>query len=232
MRRYQFAQTLAEHIPAMRVAIRKHRFDHDTVSDLVQEVIAKALTDKQYQQTSNPRALLCKAMLYAAQHYKRELSQRGKYMMHIVDSEDLTRTYEDSESLETDEAKECPFCFAGPLNQYGACALCHTVLPDPARCPRQTWEEVYLLKQEVEYEKQTDVRRAIAQLTPLQQKLVKHVIQGNETLAEFAITEGVGTTAIWRELRKAQHELQAYLADYSVRRLVKHPLSDLQACLN
>ena len=232
MRKDRFIDSLPECIPAMRTTVRKARLDHDTVSDLVQDVITSAIEDKLYTRINKDiRAFLCRAMRFAVQRHIEQAKQRGKYMMHIIDANDVSNITEECES-EHAETTECPFCFVGVLNEYGACKLCSTILPNPARRIPALWEEVYSLKQEFQYEKKTDIKRALEKLTPLQHKLIKHTIMGNETLAEFAVTEGLSSTTLWREWKRAQFELQAYLADYSTRKLSKHGFEDMQACLN
>lgn len=150
--------------------------------------------------------------------------------MHIADEAELERIYE--ADTEPDEGKECPFCHNNPLNQFGACTECHTILPHHVRRPQELWSKLEDLSVEFQYEKKADVKKAISQLTPLQQKIVTHVITGNETLAEFAQDSGYSHQTIWREWRKAKLTLTSLLADYADRRVSNHGQTDLQACLN
>ena len=151
-------------------------------------------------------------------------------MMHIADEAELERFYESEP--EPDTETDCPFCHISKLDERGGCSQCHTILPRRFHRPVEVWSKVEDLSVEFQYEKQADVRKAIAKLHPLQQKIVKHVIQGNESLAEFAESIGHEGTKIWREWKKAKTLLTIMLADYSVTKLSKHGQEDLQACLD
>lgn len=153
-------------------------------------------------------------------------------MLHLVENEtELERFYEDVDETE-DTEKECPFCFVGILNQYGGCTLCHTILPNRVRRAKELWKELEDLRVEFHYEKKADVSKAISKLTPLQQKIVHHIVMGNETLQEFSTESGYSASTVWREWRKAKLELTSLLADYADRSVSKHGKIDLQACLN
>lgn len=233
MRRDRFVAVLYSCIPAMRRCIRKHRLDPDTVSDLVSDTITDTLAKKKYAQIKTDcKAFLCRQTAYNAQEYKRQLTQRGKNMLHLVDDvSELERFYEDTDDTE-DTEKTCPFCHVALLNQYGACAHCHTILANRIRRGKELWRELEDLSVDFQYEKKSDVRKAVDRLPPLQQKIVRAIIMGNETVGEFVSESGYSAATIWREWRKAKLELTSYLADYSVHRLSTHTKMDLQAALN
>ena len=112
---------------------------------------------------------------------------------------------------------ECPFCHLAPLNQYYACAQCHTIVGRGV-----THREPLLLTEAdlqscPDIDLSADVQKAFDSLTPIEQNIIKHAVYGNETLDDLA-GEGnqAARQAMWRVYVKAKRKLQSALLEYAV----------------
>lgn len=234
MRRYEYDELAPKHLGAMRRSLRSSGLDHDEINDIVSKAIVDFRAKKKFKKctAAKLKMWLCQATRWGASAYKRKSANRAKYMTRLP--EDVA----DFDFLHvpvTDmmPVTECPFCFSGNLNEYGACKLCHTILPrDISGLKRRVSLAACSLAVTYEYEKQADVAKALARLTPLEQRVVKACIMGNETLEGWAEIEGVSKTSMWRVWAEAKEKLQGYLGDYVRSKARQKPLSTMRRALD
>ena len=130
------------------------------------------------------------------------------------------------------EKRECPFCFKAKLNQYGACALCHTILSSPARVQKKSYSiSKESLAVEFDFNTSLDVQKAVARLTPYEQRVVKAVGLGNDSLESFALDNQVSKTSLVRTWVIAKAKLQEYLDEYTPKGLSKRGTKAFQRAL-
>lgn len=218
-------------IETYRKAIVKHlRTKHvapDDVDDAVHSMVKKYLESKSYvtipHETIDNRmkGYLMQASQWELQNVLRKKNSEGHYVFHIVDGPEQE---EDDDShyistlkheLQLEDLLECPFCHVGVLNQYGACAPCHTIL-GTEHGPRKNYTLEKITESECpDLGMFADVNVAMAKLSEIEQKVVKHITQGNSTLEDLVEFTRIPRTTLWRIWVEAKAKLQQELFEYS-----------------
>jgi DNA-directed RNA polymerase specialized sigma24 family protein len=228
MRKDRFLEAYAEYLLYLHKIAAKAGLDYDEASEVVSKCSESLLETKKYVAiTPNKlKAFLHVAIRYAIQNYKRGEAMDNVNCARLPDPE-LTRLA-DSQVLITsvvpiiEEETECPFCFKALLNEYGACALCHTILPSSRRRHRTVVQmKLESLSVEFDFNTKIDVQKAIARLTPFEQRVVFAVGLGNETVDSFGDISDSHRMRIWRTWAEAKVKLQEYLKEYAPKKLSK-----------
>ena len=94
--------------------------------------------------------------------------------------------------------------------------MCQTIVPSYTRIHRNVFTMTKeSLAVEFDFNKQIDVHKAIKRLTPFEQKVVKAIGLGEETLESFGELSGKKRMTIWRTWLEAKVKLQEYLDEYN-----------------
>lgn len=195
----------------------------EAINSMVKNYLVSKLYTRIPHETIDNRmkGYLMQASQWELQSLLRKKSSEGNYVYHIVDGPENNEE-DDShyiltlkEELHFEFLLECPFCHRGVLNQHGACALCHTIL-GTEHGPRKT----YTLEKIVESDCPdlgmfTDVSVAMSKLTELEQKVVKHIVQGNTTLEDLVEFTRIPRSTLSRIWIGAKAKLQQALCEYS-----------------
>lgn len=199
--------------------------DKDEVQDALHNMVEHHLEKKQYVRIPHEtidnkmKGYLMQATQWEIGKLLRKKNSEGHFVFHLVEEE----TEEESshtisclkEELDLKNLLECPFCHIGVLNQYGACALCHTILGT-----EHGTRKSYTLEKMVEsicpdLSMFADVNIAMSKLSDIEQKVVQHIVQGNESLENLAELMRIPRTQLWRIWTHAKSALQQELFEYS-----------------
>ena len=225
MRRDRYLTTFAVLLPDLRKRIIKYGLDYDTANEVLSKCNDDMLNRKLYQcvDTKKLKAFLGAQLSFGVHHARSAEFKRHMRVARLSDSE-TDKDYDSTvfvptarvqHEVETIE-EECPFCFKANLNEYGACTMCKTIVPSYVRIHRGVYSmSKESLAVEFDFDKQIDVHNAIARLTPFEQKVVKWIGMGNETLESFGELTGNKRMTIWRTWCEAKEKLQRYLHEYS-----------------
>jgi hypothetical protein len=229
MRKDRFLEQFAEHLPYLRVIAQKTGLDYDNSCEVVSQCFEAVLSAKRYTsvESSKLKAFLSKAVVFASQHHKRDELRRSIDCARLPDPDvsymaDSKVEVEHRFTLDAIDETECPFCFQANLNEYGACMLCHTIVPSHRRVQRNviTMTEESLAVA-FDFNTKIDVQNAIAKLTPFEQQVVIAIGTGRETLDSFGEISTNGRMSIWRTWVEAKAKLQEYLSEYAPEGLSK-----------
>jgi len=229
MRRDRFIEQFAEHLPYLRGIIQQTGLDHDNTNDVLSKCSESLLDNKSYfKVTPNKlKAFLRTAARFNARSYKKIEGMQKQVIARLTDPESTPRTVDrvfisTKVDIAPVQERECPFCFQANLNEYGACAMCHTIVPSHIRTQRNTivmTEES--LACQFDFDMPIDVQKAVARLTPFEQRVIKAVGLGNESLESFADDINVSKSSLVRTWVEAKVKLQDYLHEYGPQRLSK-----------
>lgn len=231
MRKDRFERIIGSLIPSMRRSVRRNRVSTDLVNDAVSEVIAECFEKNLYLKfnAAKVKGVLCRRTQWKLFEIRKREERRAKHVLRLPEEE-----FNNVEAQVTheDEITTCPFCHQGDLNMYGACVKCHTVLPSNLLGKRTvlSLEEVDL-SVSFDYEKESDVKKALATLTDRERQIVQHFVLGHETLEGLAEMLGGSATSLWRQWLVARSKLQTALADYATLGLSEKRIKPFQAAL-
>lgn len=227
MRRDRYLEQAGQQLAYLRNVARKEGFDCDEADEVVSMCMESLLLNKSYTQIAPHRlkGFLRTAVRFTAKSFSRKESNLKSVVARLPDiEEDWTDNIMVSGKVDKEviEDRECPFCFQVNLNEYGACYMCHTIIPSHMRTQRNT----IIMSQEslaciFDFDKQIDIQKAIERLSPLEQQVVIAVGMGNETLDSFGGMYPSSRMNIWRTWVIAKTKLQTYLAEYCPNRLSK-----------
>lgn len=233
MRRDRYVQQFAEHIPRLRKLAMQTGLNYDAANEVIGKCAERLLSQKKYVNIT-PRKLksfLRTHLNFSIQHYKRDMGVQMETTARIPEPDEReteqNHTYvTHSCNLPPIEEQECPFCFQANLNQYGACAMCHTILPSERRLQRKVYSvSKESLTVEFDFNTSLDVQKAVARLTPYEQRLVRAIGLGNDSLESFAFDNQVSKTSLVRTWVLAKTKLQDYLKEYSPKTKHRSPES-------
>lgn len=223
MRRERYVKAYAEHLPYLRKIAMARGLDYDEANEVVGKCAEQLLKTKKYTsiQPSTLKAFLRTNIRFRIQDFKKAELIRSQAMARLPDVEEWwidqsTVQVAHVHDLPPIEERECPFCFKANLNEYGACAMCHTIVPSHIRLQRAG--VVYSkesLAVEFDFNTPLDVHNAIAKLSPLEQKVVMVVGLGNESLESFAFDNEVSKSSLVRIWVNAKEKLQVSLREYA-----------------
>lgn len=238
MRKDRYLAQFPQYLPYLRRVIVQQGLDYDDTNEVLGNFTAGMLSSKQYSsiEPQKLKAFLRTRIWYDAREFMRNKVKDKQFVTRLraqdetdFDSSVTIRSEVVSEVEEEVEEKECPFCFQANLNQHGACAMCHTIIPSHYRAHRN----VIMMTEEslaVEFDFNTkfDVEKAIARLTPYEQRIVRAIGMGNETLESFSELSARHFTTIGRDWVKAKAKLQEYLSEYAPQGVSKRGKSAFQ----
>lgn len=222
MRKDRFLEAYPHYMNALRSAMCN--MDYDEAQDVLSLCITKMLKRKTYLcvKPDKLRSFLLTNVRFERLAFLKAKLQDENRTSRFPDSDtDATKVQVLTPVVE-DLIVECPFCFKANLNQYGACAMCHTIVPSHYRTNRNTirmTEES--LAVEFDFNKMIDVQNAVARLSPYEQEVVKAIGLGNESLETFADMQGINRQKLWRVWATAKVKLQGMLEEYAPESLSK-----------
>lgn len=231
MRRDRYFQQLEEHLPYLRKFAMSAGLDKDEANDVLSKCLLDAVEKKKYVSIDPPRlkAFLRSTIRYGIRHFKEtqlrervSLPRLSDCAADLVDDEPSSLLLTHTAELPPIEEVECPFCFQANLNEYGACSMCHTILPSSIVVQRKGYAySLESLAVEFDFNTVIDVQNAVQRLTPFEQKVVKAVGLGNETLESFSGYNGRSLSSVGRTWMIAKEKLQDYLKEYAPKGLSK-----------
>ncbi len=224
MRRDQFVTLVETHRVNLVKLLLARKFDLAEASDVVHEVIARWFEKNSYLKVElgKDRAaaysmLRTSVLNEATDRRKRQHREAALFSVTGVDEDnpDAIAPFLVTVPVQQ-ESVECPFCFQGPLNQYGACQLCGTILGTD-----RTIRRVALKINEVGYDpdlaQAIDVRNAISLLSDYEQLVVSQIIDGNETFTTLSDVSEHTRKSLYRTWISAKAKLQKILSVYDTR---------------
>jgi hypothetical protein len=234
MRKDRFIKLLGSYLPRVRKSIKG--LDYDERNEVTSQAVESMLRNKLYAtvQDKSMKAFVRRAIQFQRQKFLRSEQQRKQVFKRMPEEQD-TDFLLIQEDRPEEEITRCPFCFDHDLNQYGACANCHTILPSHLCVHKKdTGFELLPLSVDLHYDRQTDVRNAFNLLLPHEQAVVKAIIVGNENFGTLSSIAELGDTP-W-DIRKiwlqAKAKLQARLSDYARKTVQKHGGESILRALN
>jgi DNA-directed RNA polymerase specialized sigma24 family protein len=218
MRKYIFTQAVEYYRLPLVKLLRSKKADLDVANDVVHVTLCRMLANKSYTKIESSAvdkrtySYMKKAVLweFVSQMKRKTLEMKVTCSMPEDEEYPVTSFMEDEDQQTT----TCPYCSQAELNQYGACSLCHTILGAGQTMRHRTRLTEIGLSYEPDLEQNTDVHTAIAKLSTLEQKLVKHIISGNSTLDDLAQLSDASRASLWRVWAEAKVKLQIDLAEY------------------
>ena len=225
MRKDRYLQTFAALLPDLRKRIMKSGLDYDMANEVLSKCNDDVIRKKLYQRIDAGKihSFLGAQIRFGVLHARSEDLRRHARVARLSDSE-LEHDFDSTVLIPVQgprqdtaiQDEECPFCFHANLNEYGACAMCKTIVPSYIRVHRNVYAmSKESLAVEFDFDTQIDVQKAIARLTPFEQKVVRHIGMGNESLESFGELTGNKRMTIWRTWCEAKEKLQGYLHEYS-----------------
>ena len=222
MRRDRFLEQYPKHLAAMRKTAQK-QLEYDDAEEEISRVINRVLKRRTYKQVhvSKLKAFLVKAIYLRVTSVIINQQTRNQTVARLPEDSDLSYVFIESNHEES-ALVECPFCFKANLNEYGACAMCGTIVPSHYRTPQNTIKmDQESLAVEFDFNRQIDVAKAVARLEPKEQIVVRLVGLGNETLDSIAELSPYTRDQLHNAWLKAKQKLQTYLHEYDDRPLSK-----------
>jgi hypothetical protein len=216
----------------MRKTAQK-QLDYDEAEEEISRVINRILKHRTYKQihVSKLKAFLGKAIYLQVTSVVLNQQHRTQTVTRLPEDSDLPYVFIETR-YEEPVLVECPFCFRANLNQYGACAMCGTIVPSHYRTPQNTIRMDHeSLAVEFDFNRQIDVARAIARLEPKEQMVVRLVGLGHETLDSVAELQPYTRDQLHTTWLKAKQKLQRYLHEYDERALSKKTPSEFSHAL-
>jgi len=216
MQQREFKQLVRQSITKLRQQVSKTGIAYDDCQDILATVFDRAYRKKAYTRLSKAKAFsyLASRVYFAAHEFLRQEQNKKTRECFLPDDTEspLIRFVEEH----TVPVTECPFCFQETLNALGTCSACHTACPSYAVLHRGTYSiETVSLALDEDVMQKTDINQAIESLNPMEQKVVKACIMGNESLESFAQIEALNRKTLWRIWVKAREKLTQKLAEYA-----------------
>lgn len=233
MRRDRYLEQFTLFLPYLRNVAMKLGLDYDEASEVIGICAEEMLSNKLYVERTphKLKAFLRQHIRFAAKDFIKRKETRRIQEPRLLDSEqpgfDSTVAVANVVLCDLVSERECPFCFHLTLNEYGACYMCHTIVPSHIRTQHNT---ITLSEESLavvfDFNTRLDIQNAIAQLEPFEQRVVIAIGLGNETLDSFSDIYPQQRMRIWRTWIEAKGKLQELLQEYSSKRLSKRSQSD------
>ncbi len=239
MRKSRFVLQYPKHMQAMRQVARWPNLDYDDGEEIVATCIDHMLKKRTYLKVKPTmlRGFLRSRIRYERMDFLKAKLDEALRVSRLPEEEFDASSVPVVMQHEEVIILECPFCFKANLNEYGACAMCHTIVPSHYRTQRNTISmSEESLAVEFDFNTKVDVAKAIAQLTQYEQEVVKAIGLGNETLETFADLNNVNRQKLWRTWVNAKYKLQMLLDEYNPRGVAEKSkiaiIRTLQAVVN
>lgn len=222
MRQDRFALLLEKYRPVFIHRYEK-KLGYDDASEVVGKLFSRMIRQRSYADIKTGEALkfLNKQGWWACRQFLNDKAQRPRQVITVNENEDMAfirhRLPDAQQRPDSLEGQPCPFCFVGSLSMYGACPLCHTILPTDHVSRRKVYTRLTKVSLAIDFDYDTprDVAKALAQLTPVEQAVVKHFGMGNESLESLAEITRLNRMKLCRIWAGAKVKLQSYLLDYA-----------------
>ncbi len=222
MRRRIFIKAVEQFHTVLVKGLILKNIPESTAKDVVQDMVERAIRTKSYVNLKN-ETIDNRLRSYLMQATKWELiAEQRRQLLEGSRIAQLGEEDEDGDQIATilkeptvDDIIVCPFCHVGVLNQFGACAECHTIL-GKSKGP----VEVLSMEKMVESECPdlgmfADVNTALGKLDEFERKVVLAIVHGNSTLEDLAELTRIPRTQLWRIWTRAKAKLQQELYEYS-----------------
>ena len=223
MKRDRFVALLKREIPKAERRLRRW-YNKPEAHEIVQDTISHMFLKKTYASKTINAAYLWQAVLWKSKEHLRRLKKEER--MHVEWSEPIQNQGEPIEIEREDcerDPQECPFCHTpDALNMYGACGICHTILPSEDSRARAASRivsprfKVDDLSYTPHYELSLDVQRALDSLEPDERAVIQACIIGNETYQTLSAQVHVNRMKLWRCFLSAREKLEKSLKEYYV----------------
>jgi hypothetical protein len=222
MRRRIFVKAVEEFHKVLVGHLVLNDIDPETASDVVQSMVQRTLDSKAYNRITHEtidwrmRSYLMQATRWELSREMNRQSFEGACIGQFgeeTDEGDTFATLRDEPTLE--DIVVCPFCHVGVLNEFGACALCHTILGKSKGPSQHVTMEQIIESDCPDLGMFADVNLALAKLDDIERKVVHHIVQGNESLEDLAELTRISHSTLGRIWSRAKAKLQQELYEYS-----------------
>lgn len=226
MKKYIMAQGIERYYPKLQHWLHKKGVNkddaHDAMHDMLDQILTQGLYSKFEGEAIDSRlyVFLQRFTNYALLriHRKRKACSEVESTIVAREENDGIECYAQSSHYDVTALLECPFCFVGILNTFGACANCNTILGKEVRLVEtERLEEVIPLSKE-DVIKAIDVKYALAGLSDFEQRVAAHVIHGTDSLSDLPELSGSSRMRLWRTWVRVKHKLEPLLAAYKPRK--------------
>jgi RNA polymerase sigma factor (sigma-70 family) len=201
----------------------------DLAQDIVQDTVASLLENKAYTEFegeetgSKSYSYLKAAVKHKLWHAMRAKESEASVFVPIEHLTEQERKEKGDVRTKEKYPLECPYCHDGELFEHiykgknfcTSCPECHTVL-GRGKSVRQT---VSIEEDDIfewpNLDLRLDVQKALAQLTPLERRVVEDIVYEHDTLEGLADSNGMGRATLCRIYVEAKKKLQNSLLEYS-----------------
>lgn len=221
MKRENFIKAAEKYYDKVVTMLVRRDIDRDVAQDAVQDAFETMLRNKVYDKL-NFEAIDNRVFSYLKRAARSEVAM-AKRRENIdngifVSVENETEKERDEKVDDREREKpdlECPFCHVGILNQFKACATCRTILGQGKTVREHMTVDEADLASLPDLDKEIDVENAIQALEPLEQKVIRAIVNGTDTLDGLADAHGMSRDNLWRTYVRAKKKLQVALLEYS-----------------
>ena len=229
MRRMTYIKAVLQYYKPVLKALRRGGRSKDTAEDALQESVTSVLANQSYARIETDRVdgymfrYIRNGARNSMRNKMREVNREKEQFTPYVSSEEftmkmqsLTGTFHYVERDSFRDPAECPFCHTeNALNQFGACGICHTIMPQG-----KTEHDAFRLEDvepisEGDLDCHVDIQRALEQLAPTERKVIEAVILNRETLEELAAQADISPASMCRVYAKAKAKLEDVLLEYA-----------------
>lgn len=222
MRKATFLKAVAKYSHKVVKGLCAGRIDVETANDAMQDAVVSLIDKKKYlalpyEAIDNRVYTYLKiAAKFQVMRFLKRLELENSFLVSVTNLNTNTEMPKDDYRPKVKEATECPFCHTGELNMYKACGDCGTIIGQGKRVSRvhESVDDEELFEWP-NLDMQIDVRKALAKLSPFEQRLVNAVIHGTETVDGIANVTGGSERQLWRVYAAAKRKLQESLLEYA-----------------
>lgn len=225
MRRRIFLKAIEHFQGELVQALVLKDIEPDIATDIVQNMVARTLALKTYLKIAHETIdtkmkgyLMHTTKWEMLDEFRRHTARNSAVGQMLETEDDVEDTGHTRATIMEDPTEEdiiaCPFCHVGVLNEFGACALCHTILGKNSVPRTQLSLQDMLDVTTPDLGMLVDVRAAMSTLDHLEQRLVNAEVYGNSTLEDMAELTRIPRTQLWRILTNAKIKLQTALFEY------------------
>ena len=222
MRRSNFIALLETETQPIIRKLEKRGVESATAHDAFQSTIEKMLSTGRYNRIKTEgcnalsRGYISQAVFYELRTVMRKQA-REEEMFVTFDSLETEEDQHDRTDFRERLKPElqCPFCHVGILNQYQACADCHTIVAQGkgvAMVPKVNESELAV---DMNLELTADVKKALKCLTHIERVFLEGVVGETHTLSDLAILHDMSESTAQRIYAGAKAKLRKELADYA-----------------
>lgn len=221
MKRQNFLKAIEKYNKTIVKYLIGRGCEKDMAEDAVQNMVVSMLTNKTFSKFEGEAidSSLCGLLKMAASTavkdaLKKIVNDNETIIDIITDTDDVEKAGEREVDVEVDAAM-CPYCHNGELNLYKACSECGTIIGQGKNYRKHISIDEEDLQYTPDLDKETDVKRAMATLDDLEQRVITAVVNKHDTLEGLSDAYGMSRPTLDKIYVRAKHKLQLALLDYA-----------------